>query len=429
MPLTDLAIRNAKPASKTYRLTDEQGLYLEVAPTGGKWWRFKYRFAGKEKRLSLGVYPTVGLEDARNRRDDARRLLANHIDPSAERRIQRASRVERAANGFETVAREWFAKRSPDMAESHSGRVLRALERDVFPWLGSRPIAEVTAPELLAVLRRVEARGAAETAQRIRQICGLAFRYAIATGRAERDPAADLKGAIIVPRGGRFTAITDPKELGALLASLWDYEGTFVVRSALRLAPYTFVRPGELRKAEWREIDLDGALWKIPAARMKGRVEHLVPLARQAVAVLEELRPLTGRGRLVFPGARSAERPMSDNAVLAALRRLGVDKSVMVGHGFRAAASTLLNEQGWNRDAIERQLAHNERDPVRAAYHRADYLDERRRMMQAWADFLDGLQEGARTSPRLSAHPEATRPDQVPGARQAPTRGAARRMT
>jgi integrase len=351
----------------------------------------KYRFAGKEKRLALGVYPTVGLKDAREKRDAARKLLANAIDPSVERRIQKASRIERAANSFETVAREWFAKRSPNMADSHGTRVLRALERDVFPWLGTRPVAEVTAPELLLVLRRVEGRGAAETAQRIRQTCGQVFRYAIATGRAERDPAADLKGAIIVPRGGRFPAITEPKALGDLLHARWGYQGTFVVRSALRLAPYTFVRPGELRKAEWREIDLDDALWKIPGPRMKGRVEHLVPLSRQAMEVLRELQPLTGGGRLVFPSVRSAERPMSDNTVLAALRRLGVEKSEMVGHGFRAAASTLLNEQGWNRDAIERQLAHNERDPVRAAYHRADYLAERRRMMQAWADYLDGL--------------------------------------
>ena len=391
--LSDIAVRAAKAAAKPYRLADEKGLYLEVAPTGGKWWRLKYRFAGKEKRLSLGVYPTVTLKDAREKRDAARKLLASHIDPSVERRIQKASRIERAANSFETVAREWFAKRSPNMADSHRSRVLRALERDVFPWLATRPVAEVTAPELLLILRRIEGRGAAETAQRLRQICGQVFRYAIATGRAECDPAADLKGAIIVPRGGRFPAITEPKALGALLHTLWGYQGTFVVRSALRLAPYTFVRPGELRKAEWRELDLDGALWKIPGPRMKGRVEHLVPLSRQAVEVLRELQPLTGSGRLVFPSVRSAERPMSDNTVLAALRRLGVDKSEMVGHGFRADASTLLNEQGWNRDAIERQLAHNERDPVRAAYHRADYLAERRRMMQAWADYLDGLRE------------------------------------
>jgi integrase len=391
--LSDIAVRNAKAAAKPYRLADEKGLYLEVVPSGGKLWRMKYRFSGKEKRLALGVYPTVTLRDAREKRDAARKLLANAIDPSVERRIQKASRIERAANSFETVAREWFAKRSPNMADSHSSRVLRALERDVFPWLGTRPVAEVTAPELLLILRRVEGRGAAETAQRLRQICGQVFRYAIATGRAERDPAADLKGAIIVPRGGRFPAITEPKALGALLHTLWGYQGTFVVRSALRLAPYTFVRPGELRKAEWRELDLDGALWKIPGPRMKGRVEHLVPLSRQAVEVLRELQPLTGSGRLVFPSVRSAERAMSDNTVLAALRRLGVDKSEMVGHGFRAAASTLLNEQGWNRDAIERQLAHNERDPVRAAYHRADYLAERRRMMQAWADYLDGLRE------------------------------------
>ncbi|MEW6489347.1 MAG: integrase arm-type DNA-binding domain-containing protein [Thermodesulfobacteriota bacterium] len=399
MPLTDTAIRNAKPATKPRKLSDERGLYLEVAPSGGKWWRLKYRFGGKEKRLSLGVYPDVGLKDARDRRDDARKLLANGIDPGAVRKAEKAAGTVRAANSFEVVAREWYAKFSPGWVPSHGGRILRRLEKDVFPWIGARPVAEVAAPELLRVVRRIESRGALETAHRALQNCGQVFRYAVATGRADRDPSGDLRGALPPVKERHHPSITDPKEIGALLRAIDDYTGDFVTKCALGLAPLVFVRPGELRRGEWSEVNMEAAEWRIPAERMKSRAPHLVPLSRQALDVLRELHPLTGAGRYLFPGARSSSRPMSENTVNAALRRLGYAKDEMTGHGFRSMASTLLNEQGWHRDAIERQLAHGERDSVRAAYNYAEHLAERRRMMQAWADFLDGLRKGGDVIP------------------------------
>jgi integrase len=399
MALTDVAIRNAKPADRPLKLYDGGGLFLLVTPTGSRWWRFKYRVNGKEKLLSLGVYPEVSLKDAREARDVTRKVLKSGLDPAVHRKVQKAAASDRAANSFEVIAREWWAKHSPRWAESHSARILRRLEKEVFPWLGGRPVAEITVPELLTVLRRTESRGALETAHRVRRTCGEVFRYAVATGRAERDPAADLRGALPPARSGRFPAITDPAAIGALLRAIDGYQGSLVTRCALRLAPLVFVRPGELRRAEWGEIDLDAAMWRIPGERMKSRHEHIVPLSRQAADVLRELHPLTGRRRYVFPGVRSSDRPMSENTLNAALRRLGYEKDVMVAHGFRSMASTLLNEQGWHRDAIERQLAHAERDETRAAYHRAQYLDERRKMMQAWADYLDGLREGARVTP------------------------------
>lgn len=403
MTLTVTAIRNAKPAAKPVRLFDEKGLYLEVAPNGGKWWRFKYRFAGKEKRLSLGVFPDVGLAEARERRDTARKQIASGIDPSMHRRLTRAMQIERSANTFEAVGREWYAKFSPKWARGHGDKIIRRLERDIFPWIGARPVAEISAPELLTVLRRIEARGAIETAHRAKQNCGQVFRYAIATGRAERDPAADLKGALPPAAKSHLAGISDPKLVGELLRAIDGYRGAFITRCALQLAPLVFVRPGELRKAEWAEINLKTAEWRIPAARMKSRAPHIVPLSRQAVAILREISPLTGRGRYVFPGLRSHERPMSENTVNAALRRLGYGREEMTGHGFRSMASTLLNEHGWHRDAIERQLAHGERDAVRAAYNYAEHLPERRKMMQAWADYLDRLRDGAeivRMTPR-----------------------------
>ena len=399
MPLTNTTIRNAKPSNKAVRLADGGGLYLEVAPAGGKWWRLKYRFNGKEKRISLGVYPDVGLKEARERRDAARKQLAAGIDPGEARKAQKATRAALDTDSFEAVAREWFAKFSPNWVASHSDRILRRLERDIFPWIGATSIANVAAPELLQVLRRIENRGAVETAHRALQNCGQVFRYAVATGRAARDPSADLRGALPPVREKHYPSITDPKEIGNLLRAMDGYEGSFITKCALRLAPLVFVRPGELRRAEWLEIDLDGAEWRIPAEKMKLRQIHVVPLSNQAVAVLRELHPLTGTGRYVFPGVRTNSRPMSENTVNAALRRLGYAKNEMTGHGFRSMASTLLNEQGWNRDAIERQLAHSERDSVRAAYNYAEHLDVRRQMMQAWADFLDGLETGADVIP------------------------------
>jgi integrase len=399
MPLTNTAIRNAKPGKKAVRLADGGGLYMEVAPSGGKWWRLKYRFNGKEKRISLGVYPDVGLKEARERRDAARKQLAAGIDPGEARKAQKATRTALDTDSFEAVAREWFAKFSPNWVASHSDRTLRRLERDIFPWIGATSIADVAAPELLQVLRRIENRGAVETAHRALQNCGQVFRYAVATGRAARDPSADLRGALPPVKQQHYPSIVDPKEIGNLLRAMDGYEGSFVTRCALRLAPLVFVRPGELRRAEWEEFDLDGAEWRIPAERMKLRQVHIVPLSDQALTVLRDLHPLTAAGRYVFPGVRSSSRPMSENTVNAALRRLGFGKDEMTGHGFRSMASTLLNEQGWNRDAIERQLAHSERNAVRAAYNYAEHLPERRRMMQAWADYLDGLRMGADVVP------------------------------
>ena len=405
MPLTDTAIRNATSGQKARRLFDGGGLYLEVSPRGSKWWRLKYRFNGKEKRLALGVYPEVRLsgykdkatgewvDGARDKRDKARRLLAEGIDPGEARKAQKAA--QGATESFEAIAREWFAKFSPNWALSHSDKVIGRLEKDVFPYLGKRPIQEIGAPELLAVLRRVEARGAIETAHRAKRYAGRIFRYAVATGRAVRDPTGDLAGALPPPRKRRLAAITDPMKVGELLRAMEAYTGSTVVRAALRLSALLFVRPGELRRAEWAEFDLPGGQWVIPAEKMKMKSEHIVPLSRQAITILEDLYLLTGNGRYVFPGARSRARPLSENGPRTALRAMGYTNEEMTPHGFRAMASTLLNEQGWRADVIERQLAHTEQNKVRAAYHRAEYLDERRKMMQAWADYLDGLTTGA----------------------------------
>ncbi len=400
--LTDTVIRHAKPHGKTARLFDSGGLYLEVSPTGGKWWRLKYRFAGKEKRLSLGVYPAVGLKDARQHRDEARKLLADGIDPGENRKAQKAVKQDRAANSFEVVAREWIAKYAPTWTANHAERILRRFDRDLFPWIGGKPVAEVTAPELLAVVRRIENRGALETAHRALANCGQVFRYAVATGRAGRDPSGDLRGALPPVKGEHFAAVTDPARLADILRAIDGYQGTFTVSCALRLAPLVFVRPGELRKAEWSDIDLDKAEWRYTVT--KTNTPHIVPLARQAVAILRELRPLTGRRRFVFPGARSVERPMSDNAILAAMRRMGIRKEEMTGHGFRAAARTILDEVlGVRPDFIEHQLAHAVKDPNGRAYNRTAHLLERQKMMQQWADYLDKLKAGADVIPLLMA--------------------------
>lgn len=398
--LTDLKVRNAKPSEeKTRKLADGGGLSLWVQPNGSKLWRFRYSFGGKEQSLSIGAYPGVTLARARELADEARKTLARGERPLSPKQATKAVEAARqfAAEGtFEYVAREWHkrklaAVRSP----GHAARVLRRFEVDVFPWLGSRPVGEIKAPELLEVLRRIESRGAVETAHRALASCGQVFRYAIATGRAERDISSDLRDALTTVTAGHFATITDPKAIGALLRAIEDYRGSFVTKCALRLAPLVFVRPGELRQAEWSEIEFDRAEWRIRAERMKVPRPHLVPLSTQALAVLRELHPLTGSGKYVFPSARTDTRPMSDNAVLSALRRMGYEKTEMTGHGFRSMASTLLNEQGWNPDAIERQLAHDERDSVRAAYNFAEHLPERRRMMQSWADYLDQLKRGA----------------------------------
>ncbi len=394
--LTATAIRNAKPADRVQRLADGRGLYLEITPTNRRYWRMKYRHAGKEKRLALGVYPEVTLAEARQRRDAARSAIRDGRDPSAERRSERQQAKLSADNSFAAIAREWLASQKKKLATITYDKAVRTLETMVFPWLGTRPIAEISPPELLALLKRIEARGAHETAHRVKARIGQVFRYAIAHGTATRDPSADLRGALAPVVSKSHAAITDPVKVGELLRALDDYEGQFPTCCALRLAPLLFVRPGELRQAEWAEFDLDAAEWRIPAHKMKMREAHVVPLASQAVAILRELQPLTGRGRYLFPSLRSPLEPMSLNTVNAALRRLGYDKDTMTGHGFRAMASTRLNEMGWGPDVIERQLAHAERNKVRAAYNRAQYMGERRTMMQAWADYLDGLRTGAK---------------------------------
>lgn len=401
MSLTDTAIRNAKPGPKPLRLYDEKGLYLEVRPTGAKWWRFKYRFGGVAKLLSLGVYDEITLKKARDRRDEARKLLADGIDPSQHRKATKAARADRAANSFEVVAREWYEKQAPGWAEHHGDRILRRFERDIFPWIGGRPVAEITAPELLAVLRRIEERGAIETAHRALGNCGQVFRYAIATGRAERDPSPDLRGALPPPQGEHFAAVTDPARVGDLLRALDGYQGTLTVKCALRLAPLVFVRPGELRRAQWADFDLEAAEWRYHVT--KTGTDHIVPLSSQAGAILRELQALTGRGQYVFPGARSPKRPMSDNAILAAMRRAGIAKDEMSGHGFRAMARTILDEVlHFPPHLIEHQLAHAVRDPNGRAYNRTAHLTERRAMMQQWADYLDKVKAGAEIIPLRS---------------------------
>ena len=394
-PLTDTKVRTTKPTEKPQKLFDGGGLFLLVTPTGGKLWRLKYRFGGSEKLLSIGTYPQTSLAEARQKRDQASALLAKGIDPSETKKAQKAAGNQETET-FEIIAREWYAKFSPSWATSHAKTTIRRLELFIFPWLGARPVKTITAPELLAALRRIEAKGALETAHRVKQVCGQVFRYAIATGRAERDPSGDLRGAIPPASGKHMATITDPKEIAGLLRSIDDYRGSIVTRCALQLAPLVFVRPGELRQAEWSEFNLETAEWRIPAEKMKAGAVHIVPLSRQALDILREIHPLTGHGRYVFPSPRTDSRPMSSNAILSALRRMGYAKDEMSGHGFRSMASTLLNEQGWNRDAIERQLAHAERNSVRAAYNYAEFMPERKKMMQAWADYLEGIKSGAK---------------------------------
>lgn len=397
MALTDTAIRKAKPAEKTQRLFDGGGLYLELSPAGGRWWRLKYRHGGKEKRLSLGTYPDTGLKDAREKRDAARKLLAAGVDPGEQRKAAKAAGQERAADSFEVIAREWFAKHEPLWTLGHSSKVIARLENDAFPWLGSRPVADITAKELLAAVNRIVDRGAVETAHRVLQYASQVLRYAIVTGRAERNPAADLRGALPPVKQTHHAAITDPNAIGGLLRAMDAYQGSFVTRCALRLAPLLFVRPGELRRAEWAEFDLHAAQWNLPAEKMKMREPHLVPLAPQAVAILRELHALTGGGRYLFPSARSPQRPMSDNAVLSALRRMGYATDEMSGHGFRAMARTVLDEVlHFRPDYIEHQLAHTVKDPNGRAYNRTAHLAERCKMMAAWADYLDMVKVGGK---------------------------------
>jgi integrase len=397
MPLTDTAVRNAKPGGKPFKLADEKGLYLLVNATG-KYWRMNYRFTGKQKTLALGVYPAITLAKARERRDEARKLLAHDTDPSMVKAIQKQTRQQAAANSFEAVAREWHGKKQPGWAPATARRILRSLEKDMFPWVGSLPIKDITAPTLLATIRRVESRGALELAHRIREMAGQVFRYAVATGRAERDPSGDLRGALPPVRVRHHASVTDPGQIATLLRDIDGYSGSFITLCAMQLAPLVFVRPGELRHAEWSEFNLDSAEWRIPGHKMKMQDKHIVPLSQQAMEVLRAIQPLTGSGRYVFPSVRTTARPMSENTINAALRRLGYEKNEMTGHGFRSMASTILHEQGWPHEAIERQLAHAERNAVSAAYNYAEHLPKRREMMQAWADYLEALKSGAKVT-------------------------------
>jgi integrase len=395
MSLNAVFIQRLKPKDKPYKKSDEKGLFLLVTPSGGKLWRFKFRVVGKEKLLSLGAYPDVSLKGARDRRDAARKLLADGIDPAENRKVQKAAKSERSENSFEVVAREWFVRHKPNWAASHSDKVIKRLENDIFPWLGAKPIAEITAPDVLSCLRRTESRGALDTAHRVLQNCGQVLRYAVATGRATRDPTGDLRGALAPATHTHYAAITEPGAVGELLRAIDGFRGTFTVQCALKLAPMLFVRPGELRKARWSEFDLQKAEWRYFVTKTK--TEHLVPLSSQSLAVLQELKALTGENEYIFPGIRRNGKPMSDAAVNAALRRMGYDtRTEITGHGFRAMARTILHQElGIAPEVIEHQLAHRVPDMLGAAYNRTKFLPARRAMMQEWADYLDKLKLGA----------------------------------
>ncbi|PNG25607.1 tyrosine-type recombinase/integrase [Methylocella silvestris] len=398
MALTDAAIRAAKSRDgRTLKLSDGGGLQLWVTPSGSKLWNIAYRFGGKQLKLSLGAYPVVGLKDAREKKDDAKRLLAAGTHPGQQKKTLALTKANAEANTFAVIADELLAKKNREGLAPTTIQKVKWLLDFARPALGGRPIGDITAPEVLAVLRTVEGRGRHETARRLRSTIGECFRYAVASGRANADPTFALKGALTAPQVTHRAALTDPKAFGGLLRAINDYDGSPEVRAALRLLSLTFVRPGELRFAEWSEFDLEKAEWAIPAARMKMRRPHRVPLAWQAIAILKELQIVTGHGRLVFPSVRSSERCISENTINAALRRMGFSKDEMSGHGFRAVASTVLNESGrWNADAIEAQLAHVETDAIRRAYHRADYWSERVAMMAVWADQLDALRDGGK---------------------------------
>lgn len=397
MALTDIAIRTTKPKRKAFKLSDGGGLYLLIQPRGARLWRLAYRFSGKQKVLAFGIYPAVTLAEARAKRDAAKKHLNDDLDPSVQRKLEKQAR----GISFKLVATELLDKMRREGRATTTLAKTEWLLDFAFPVIGDRPVAKVSATELLAVLRKIENRGKYETARRLRSTCGMVFRYAIATGRAERDPSIDLRGALTAPKVRHRAAILEPTAIGALLRAIDGFDGQSTTRAALRLAPMVFVRPGELRQAEWKEFDLEKAEWIISEEKMKMRRPHRVPLSRQAVAILKDLKAITGEGHWLFPSVRSVMRPISENTLNAALRRLGYGSNEMTAHGFRAMAATRLNEMGrWNPDAIERQLAHQEVNAVRRAYtHGAEYWSERVSMMQAWTEYLDELREAGKVIP------------------------------
>ena len=398
--LSDVSVKKAQPQEKAYTLRDGAGLWLVVEPTGKKWWKLKTTFVKKENSFSLGEYPTVTLSSAREKRDAIRKQIAAGIDPAVSRKADKARAS--GEGSFELVAREWHNRFKSKWSEGHAEAILTRLEKDVFPYIGIRPMEEITPPEMLAVIRRVENR-TLETAHRVKITCGQVYRYAIATGKATHNPVVSLQGALPPVQSKHRAAPTDPKEVAPLLRMIAGYDGSFIVACALRLAPLVFVRPGELRQAEWKDIDLDKAEWKFLVT--KTATEHLVPLSRQAVEILREAHKLTGQGRYVFPSARSVSRPMSNNTVNAAMRRMGIDtREELTGHGFRAMARTILDEvMGFRVELIEHQLAHAVRDPLGRAYNRTTHLPERKKMMQAWADYLDKIKAGGEVIPFRAA--------------------------
>lgn len=396
MKLTEMAIRKAKPESKPYKIADGGGMYLEVAPNGSKYWRLKYRFHGKEKRLAFGVYPDISLALARDRRDNARKLLAQGVDPSENKKATKAAGIDKAENSFEVLAREWLVSHMADKTESHTGRILRRFELYLFPWIGKKPIADISAPEILQHIKRVQAQNKLETAHRTLQAAGQVFRYAVQTGRAIRDITVDLKGALPSPVVKHMAAFTEPNQVAELLRAIEGFTGTLTVQTALHLAPLVFVRPSELRTAKWADIDLEAAEWRYRVS--KTQTDHLVPLSKQAVHLLREIKPLSGHGEFVFMGGHDPKKPMSEAAINAALKRMGYDTQTQItGHGFRAMARTILHERlNIDPHVIEHQLAHKVPDALGAAYNRTKFIEQRRAMMQQWADYLDELKAGAK---------------------------------
>jgi integrase len=393
MPLTEMKVKNAKfdETKKVTKIFDEKGMFLQVMKNDSKYFKFQYYYAGKQQLISLGVYPETSLKEARARRDEARKMLDNGINPSSVRKLNKNSLLEDTENNFQSVATEWFVKFQSKWTPQHAKTKWRSLEKDIFPYLGKTPIKNITPQDVLNVLNRIQSRGAIETAHRAKSICSEIFRHGVLNSKCSTDPTLILRGALLPTQTKNMASITDTEKLSGLLKAIDGYEGEFVTRCALKLAPLVFVRPGELRHAEWSEIDFDKREWRIPAVKMKMRRLHIVPLSKQAIAVLKEIQPLTGHWKYVFPSVRSKDRAMSNNTINAALHRMGYTKEEVTAHGFRGTASTLLHENGFKSAIIEVQLAHMEQNKVKAAYNHAEYLAERTDMMQWWADFLDGV--------------------------------------